>query len=907
MLLAADVSFAVAGSPVQATAANAPVLAQFLVDAAHRYDRSVNPSDAGSPAVFLYTDYFAGGAYTNITASAGLVPNGLDGNDPDAARGTSSFRMTTSAPNGYFELGLAKTTNSPRVFPDYGAVHTLRFWARGDASGESLRINLLQKTGSSFSTLVVDTKALTTGWLEYAVNLPADPVLAPADIYAVQFQLPAPGTVRLDDVRLDTDGTDPLQLIQSYVPGGWAATGSDPNSAAGRDLTIYPNRSFLYDVALASKSLFASGDAALSALALNQVNAVLATAADGSHGYFDVHNSGYVLLADGSARAPIGLRRFVGDNAWFGLSLLDAYRQNGSELYLTRAREISGWFDAELKAPGALQGYLGGYDDSGSAVTWRGTEFNTDAFEMNSQIAAILKARGEVAAAQVYSERAARSAAFVVSMFDAASGKFWTGTTTGDTINESSVPLDAQLFLLLTLKLSSDYANAVDWPRALQYAEAHLVQADGSLSGFTFSTNATANRVWAEGVAQGVATYHVFGDTSKAAAGLQTLESLAVPGGGVAAVSSGTMADPALDAVYDARQAVAPSSWSYLVHLGKNPFASSVPVAPLTAPLVFVIGQDGQVYSQKFDASGQSSSEYVLTQPGAVQALAVGRDASQRTELFVIGGDNQVYAQKFDAAGNSASGYFLAGAGAVQKIGVGHDGNGNPELFVIGGDNQVYAHTFDGNGNAVGEYFLTAPGAVKSLAVGRDASNNPELFVIGGDDQIYALKFNAAGSQSGGYFLASAGRVRTIVAGHDAANDPELFAIGFDGQVYALNFDAAGNAAGGYFLVGAGAIEALQVGYDAANHPVLFVIGGDHQVYSMKFDASGSPTSGYFLTRPGAVKLLSASRYGSGNPELFVVGFDDQLYAQPIDATGSSLGYRATKGGRIMALGTSFV
>ena len=556
-----------------------PSALQFLVDSAHRYDHSVNPSDLGSPAVFLYTDYFAGGAYTNITASAGLPTDGLDGNDPDAARGTSSFRMTTNAASGYFEFGLAKVNNSPRNIPEYGAVHELRFWAKGDSNGQALKVNVLESVGLSLFV----TRSLTSSWAEYVVALPASPVLAPKDILAVQFQLPNVGTVRLDDVRLDTDGTDPLQLVQSFIPSGWAATDSVPNSAAGRDLQVYPNRSFLYDVALTSKSLIASGIPAMQTLAMNQINAVLATAPNGSNGYFNERNSGYVLLADGSVRDPATQRRTVGDNAWFGLALLDGFRLTGNEVHLTRAREISDWFENNLKNDGTLKGYFGGYDEFGNAVPWRSMEFNIDAFELNHQIAAILTQRGETTAAQTYTNRAAHAATFVIAMFDSGGGKFWTGTTTGDTINSSSVPLDAQLWPILTLRQSAEYATAVDWTRALQFAEANLVETDGAVTGFTFSTNATANRVWAEGVAQGVSVYHVLGNTVKEQAGLQALDQLAVPGGGVLATSSGTMIDPPLGSIYDSRQGVAPTAWSYLVQLGLNPFHNEPPTIAIAS------------------------------------------------------------------------------------------------------------------------------------------------------------------------------------------------------------------------------------------------------------------------------------------------------------------------------------
>lgn len=579
-----------------------PVLLQFLAESAQRYGRSDNPSDAGNPVVFLFKDYFAGGAYTNISATGGLAASGLDGNHPDAARGTSSFRMTTSGASGYVEFGVANSESSPRSAAELGAVRAVRFWAKGDAADQALRVNVLRKTEAGAELFVVENVLLTADWAEYVVNMPATPVVALRDIYALQFQLPAAGTVLLDEVRLNTDGSDPLQLIQSYVPAGWAPSDSDITTAAGRDAKVYPNRSLLYDVALAAKALLAAGDAESRAFGLRQIDAVLATAPSGLNGYFNERSSGFVLLADGSVRPPMSQRRTVGDSAWFGLALLDAFRSTGNERYLTRAREITDWFDRELKAALPLAGYFGGYDDEGNAIAWRATEFNVDAFELNRQIAAILTERGDSSSAATYAARADYAATFVLAMFDDGEGKFWTGTTSGDTINQSSVPLDAQLWPVLTLAQSDAYAAAIDWSRPIQYVEAHLTATDEAITGVRFSTGATEGKVWAEGVAQSAAVYQVLGETAKQLATLNTLVQMHIAGSGVMAVSSGTMTDPHLASVYDARLAIAPTAWSYFAHQQLNPFAannvSPPPVAYRNGDNAFDVDANGRVNAQ---------------------------------------------------------------------------------------------------------------------------------------------------------------------------------------------------------------------------------------------------------------------------------------------------------------------
>lgn len=325
--------------------------------------------------------------------------------------------------------------------------------------------------------------------------------------------------------------------------------------------------------------------------------------------------------------------------------------------------------------------------------------------------------------------------------------------------------------------------------------------------------------------------------------------------------------------------------------------------APSIGPAVFVTGQDSQVYTQTFDASGNLSTGYALTQPGAVKAFEVGRDANNNSVMFIIGGDDQVYGLRFGPTGAAAGSYFLAAAGAVKSLALGHDAQNNPEIFVIGNDSQVYAHKFDSSGNPVGSYFLVAAGAVKSAVVGSDAGNNPQLFVMGADSRVYSHRFDATGSPVGGYFLAADGQVKSIAVGNDASNNPMLFAIGTDNQVYRLNFNSSGQATGSYALVASGGVRTLQVTRDASNKPLVLVIGGDNQVYSVKFSATGVPSGGYTLTRQGAVKLLTVARYGSGSPEIFAVGLDNQVYFQKLDSTGTSISnYALTSAGSVTAV-----
>lgn len=547
-------------------------LAQLLIDSANQYAISRNAADNGRPMVPLYTDFQAGGTYGSVDASVAV---NLDGNDPDAGRGTSSFRMTATAVDAFFQFGLGvAVANRPRDDAAFGLVRGLRFLAKAQTANQQLTVKVFRTTAGGFQQVAAQTFTLTTSWQDLVLTLPASPALAPKDLHAVQFVMPTAGTVRLDEVRLSTDGFDRLRVLQSYTPAGWAATNSDPNTPAGRDVNVYSNRSFLYDVAVAMKALIATHDPAAQQVARDMVDAILATAADGTNGYFDERNSGHVLLGNGQPRAPFSQQRSLGANSWFGLALLEVYQLTGDARYLTRAGEISLWADTQLKATGPLKGYWGGFDASGARIPWRSTEHNIDFFQFNRELARI---HGEyLNPFLTHSSRATHAGDFVVAMFDPVDGKLWTGTSTGDTINTSSVPLDAQLWASLTLAQSSQYASVLDWSRPVQWAEQHLVPTDGPLSGFTFSSQSTPNRVWLEGVAHGAVAYQVLGDLAKAGQSMQTLNQARLGNGGLPAASSDALTDPSLGAIYDRRAAVAPTAWAFLAERQRNPFEAEL-------------------------------------------------------------------------------------------------------------------------------------------------------------------------------------------------------------------------------------------------------------------------------------------------------------------------------------------
>jgi hypothetical protein len=643
------------------TAPSVDTFAQFVLQQANSYAVSDNPADTGQPALFLYRDFNNDPVYGLVNDSANVT---LNGNDPHAGRGRTSFTMTWTgaATNAFFQFGIGPSVeNRPRDIPNFGFAHAVRFMAAGDVLGRQVQVNVFRTSGTSFSGPIASQWfGLSTGFIDLVLNLPQG--VRPQDIFSVQFVMDqahggGPGArVSLDEVRIDADGFDPLRLVQSYVPG---------NTSLDRDATVYPNFSFLYDDALAVKVLYATGDTGAQQTALALTDALLATGGDGSAGYFSQLTAGHVLLGNGTARPPRSQLRSLGDNSWLGLALLDMYRLDGNPQYLLRARQISDWAEANLKAPGPLKGYVGGFDASGAVVPWRSTEHNIDFFALNNEIAVILAAAGD-AAAPVYAARARYAGDFVIALFDSSEGKFWTGTSIGDTINTASVPLDAQTWSYLALSRSAQYSAAIDWNRPIVWAFTHLTQTDGSLTGFTFSTASTPSRVWLEGVGQGAVVYHIAGNPSLYAQSLQTLAQAETGLAGVPAASSDGLQDVVLGALYDHRQAVAPTAWTWFAVHNVNPLVS------LNIHTRFVSALYQDVLGRPPDPAGLAAAVHALQAGVSRDALAqILWQSAEHRGIQVDGYYSRYLHRAADPAGRSAAVNFLVAGGseiALQQV-----------------------------------------------------------------------------------------------------------------------------------------------------------------------------------------------------------------------------------------------
>jgi hypothetical protein len=197
--------------------------------------------------------------------------------------------------------------------------------------------------------------------------------------------------------------------------------------------------------------------------------------------------SGFCLVLDGANG---------GDNAWAILALVAAYEQSGDVKHLDDANVIGNWIIANLADGGGYGGYFVGYNDGGlpkQLIRGKSTVHNAQIFAAFSRLAQAEAARGNSAAAALWTTRADAAAKFVLRMFDKTVGRFYAGAVNvagaatqapglcpdtskqnGSDVVNACDSLDSNA--VATLALASRYPTALDWTRPVQYALDHFAQ-----------------------------------------------------------------------------------------------------------------------------------------------------------------------------------------------------------------------------------------------------------------------------------------------------------------------------------------------------------------------------------------------------------------------------------------------
>lgn len=262
----------------------------------------------------------------------------------------------------------------------------------------------------------------------------------------------------------------------------------------------------------------------------------------------------------------------TGNLAWVLISLIAYYEKVGGNQYIDAAKTLGEWIETETRDSRKLQGYTGGYDgwettannpEGQTKLQWKSTEHNIDVYVAFSRLYKITQD-------SKWEERALHAKAFVESMWDQTTGRFWTGTLgdPDDSINTDPTPEDVNAWGLMALGNLSKYGQRMNWVENHCYLEA-----DG-FKGFDF--NADKDHVWFEGTAHMALAYQILGDTAKANLYISELEKAQKKavnnnGKGIVAASYDGLTT-GFDWLYFNRLHIGATAWFIFAERGYNPY-----------------------------------------------------------------------------------------------------------------------------------------------------------------------------------------------------------------------------------------------------------------------------------------------------------------------------------------------
>jgi len=246
----------------------------------------------------------------------------------------------------------------------------------------------------------------------------------------------------------------------------------------------------------------------------------------------------------------------TGNVAWAGLALVTLAEATKDERYRAAARKLADWVVANTmdKKSGFTGGFFGDVN-AAKKDTWKSTEHAVDL--------AALFARLDMAEPHRHARQ------FLTYVFDKSTGRFATGIgTDGESINNATSGLDAQLWPLLLPDAPAE------WKRALDYAE----RAHGVAGGFDF--NDDRDGLWVEGTAQAALVYRHLGRGDDAKRALDEIAKQVSPSGYLWAtredkVTTGLAIGPDSvtdDFLYYRLPHLGATAWAALAAKGWNPF-----------------------------------------------------------------------------------------------------------------------------------------------------------------------------------------------------------------------------------------------------------------------------------------------------------------------------------------------
>ena len=503
----------------------------------------------------------------------------------------ASINLNTHSWGGYmFINGVLKAGGSNPV-EDYGRVNggfdltgadKLVFMARGETGKEAVEF-YCGGLGWSYSTKIepfadstpkisLGTVKLTKEWKQYEISLTGvDLSRINCGFAWVTNDTSNPElenvTFYVDDIYYSfPEKQSPPVFLASFEP-----------AAVGTDDSIINNLAYTYDNAMAIMALCYAGKLDRA----KQIADALAYAVDYDLEYSDgrirnAYSSGdirsfpnwYSVKGTQFARMPGfydvkdkawyedkgAVSTSAGNAAWAVLGLMEAYRSLGDVKYLKAAQTV-GDFLLTLKSD--TGGFTGGFDGWDSTrVTYKSTEHNIDLIS----VFAILANHSDGAKKQGYASASEHAKAFVLAMYDADKGCFYTGTTPdGVTINKDVLPLDTNTWAILAMP---DFA---DTDKVMRFVEDNMRVGEG------YDFNDDKDGVWFEGTAQAAVVYKLTGENEKYNEILSFMHRNAAADGSITAADRNNVTT-GFDWEYGKRIHLGATAWLAFAELGRNPF-----------------------------------------------------------------------------------------------------------------------------------------------------------------------------------------------------------------------------------------------------------------------------------------------------------------------------------------------
>lgn len=493
----------------------------------------------------------------------------------------------------------------PAAGVDLSGATALTFWVRGDRGGEVVEFFVAgvgrdPSTGlpitpypDSAPKISLGFVTLTPEWRQYTIDLRGKNLSYVLGGFGWVTNAMLNGgrdiVFYVDDIVYHKARLQEPRFLLSYQ-----------TLASGRDFDrVMRNAAFVYDNAVALLAFLAAGERQRAKLVAD----ALVYALDHDRYYTDgrlrnAYQAGDLALPPGwtpngrvaTVRMPgwydqqanswcedrFAVSSHTGNLAWAMLALLSYYETCGGLQYLAAAQRLGQWIVTHCYDPQGPGGYTGGYDGwepNPTKLTYKATEHNLDvmvAFQRLYQLTGDDKWR----------QRAEHARNFVLAMWDANQGKFWTGTyPDGVTINKEVIPLDIQAWALLALR-----QDCRPYQAALTYAEQYLQVGSG------FDFNQDRDGVWYEGTAQMATAYRWCGQNAKWQACLLFLQGAQAPDGGLWAADRDGLTT-GFDWLYFRRLHVGATAWLALAHKSVNPFWLGTPALEITSFWLLLQGQ----------------------------------------------------------------------------------------------------------------------------------------------------------------------------------------------------------------------------------------------------------------------------------------------------------------------------